>query len=44
VYHAWPADAVGDEFPGRLVWIDRLVFEGGKPDVRGPTCGAQAVP
>ncbi len=44
VYHAWPPDAVGSEFPGRVLWIDRLVFAGGKPDVRGPTCRAQPLP
>ena len=44
VYHAWPPDAVGSTLPGRLVWIDRIVWKGGKPDVLGPTCKAQAVP
>lgn len=44
VYHAWPPDAVGSEFPGRVLWIDRLVLEDGKPDIRGPTCGEQAPP
>jgi beta-xylosidase len=44
VYHAWPSDAVGSAFPGRLLWIDRLVFRNGRPDVRGPTCGPQPMP
>ncbi|MDP8910499.1 MAG: glycoside hydrolase family 43 protein [Actinomycetota bacterium] len=44
VYHAWPPDAVGSEFPGRVLWIDRLLWREGKPDVRGPTCGPQQVP
>ena len=43
-YHAWPPDAVGSEFPGRGLWIDRLVWRNGKPDVRGPTCGRQGLP
>ena len=44
VYHAWPADAVGQEPPGRHMWIDRLVWRGGKPVVRGPTGAPQPVP
>ena len=44
VYHAWPPDAVGSVFPGRLLWIDRLVWENGRPVVKGPTCGPQALP
>jgi beta-xylosidase len=44
VYHAWPPDAVNSEFPGRLMWIDRLEWKGGKPDVAGPTCRSQTVP
>ncbi len=41
VYHAWPADAV---LEARMLWVDRLVWEDGKPDVEGPTCKAQPVP
>ena len=44
VYHAWPPDAVGSDFPGRLVWIDRVRWENGKPVVKGPTCDRQALP
>ena len=44
VYHAWPPDAVGSVFPGRLVWIDRIVWSGGEPTVRGPTCRPQPLP
>ncbi|MDQ3778161.1 MAG: glycoside hydrolase family 43 protein [Actinomycetota bacterium] len=44
VYHAWPPDAVGSDFPGRVLWIDRLTWRGGRPDVRGPTCDAQPKP
>ena len=44
VYHAWPPDAIGSVLPGRVLWIDRLVFRQGKPDVRGPTCRPQPVP
>jgi beta-xylosidase len=43
-YHAWPPDAVNSEFPGRLMWIDRLEWKAGKPDVLGPTCRRQPPP
>jgi beta-xylosidase len=39
VYHAWDAALIY-----RQVWIDRLVFEGGKPVVQGPTVGPQPIP
>jgi beta-xylosidase len=44
LYHAWPPDAVGSTSPGRVLWLDRLVWRAGKPDVLGPTCGAQQRP
>ncbi len=44
VYHAWPRDTVGAVLPGRLLWIDRVSWQGGKPDVVGPTCKAQEAP
>ncbi len=44
VYHAWPPNAIGSVYPGRMMWIDRLEWEDGGPVVRGPTCDAQAVP
>jgi beta-xylosidase len=44
VYHAWPPDGIGNLSPGRVVWIDRITFAGGKPKVHGPTCGAQTLP
>ena len=44
VYHAWRPNAVGSVSPGRVLWIDRVVWEEGGPDVEGPTCKAQAVP
>jgi beta-xylosidase len=39
VYHAWD-----DSFLGRQVWIDELVFEGGKPVVKGPDLEPQPKP
>lgn len=43
-YHAWPPDAVGSVSPGRVFWIDKLVFKNGKPDVLGPTEKPQPLP
>jgi beta-xylosidase len=45
VYHAWDADLVGDARGGRRsLWVDRLVFEDGRPVVQGPTDEPQPVP
>ena len=44
VYHAWPPEQVGSVVPGRLMWIDRLLWQNGRPVVRGPTCRQQAAP
>jgi beta-xylosidase len=44
LYHAWNAGAVGDPTVGRQLWLDRLLWEHGKPVVHGPTCTAQPVP
>lgn len=43
-YHAWPPDAIGSSSPGRVLWIDRLLWKDGKPVVHGPTCGPQPLP
>ena len=40
-YHAWPASSGEEE---RELWLDRLVWEGGKPAVKGPTCRPQPAP
>jgi hypothetical protein len=37
-------DAVGQEPPGRFMWIDRLIWEDGKPVVQGPTSAPQPAP
>jgi beta-xylosidase len=39
VYHAWDPGLIY-----RQVWIDRLVFEGDRPVVTGPTTGPQPIP
>ena len=44
VYHAWPPDSVGAVDPGRVLWIDRLLWKDGTPDVAGPTCTPQDRP
>jgi beta-xylosidase len=44
-YHAWDASAVGYENKGiRTLWIDPLLFTGGKPQVEGPNDDPQPVP
>jgi len=41
VYHAWLPNHRGDK---RVLWIDKLDWQDGKPVVHGPTCTAQAAP
>ena len=41
VYHAWPADGAVD---ARMLWLDAVTWEDGRPVVNGPTCRAQPVP
>jgi beta-xylosidase len=41
VYHAWLPNHVGDK---RVMWIDRLDWEHGKPVAHGPTCSEQDAP
>jgi len=45
-YHAWLPNHIGDlpGSPGRLLWLDRLLWKNGKPVVHGPTCTAQTAP
>jgi hypothetical protein len=44
-YHAWDIALVGDQLGGRRsLWLDELVFEDGKPVVKGPDPGPQPVP
>ncbi len=45
VYHAWDSGLIGDSIGGRRsMWIDELVFEDGRPVVKGPDVGPQPVP
>jgi beta-xylosidase len=44
-YHAWDSGRIGDRLGGRrAMWIDELVFDGGKPTVLGPDAGPQDRP
>ena len=40
-YHARPGQEGGDK---RVLWLDKLLWEDGRPIVKGPTCGEQPVP
>ncbi len=42
VYHAW--ESPPGPKPRRFVWLDRLEWQDGKPDVLGPTTSPQPVP
>lgn len=44
VYHAWVPGKVGSVAPGRVLWLDRVEWRGGKPVTHGPTCKAQPAP
>jgi beta-xylosidase len=45
VYHAWDSGRIGDSLGGRrAMWIDELVFEAGKPFVKGPDSDPQPRP
>ncbi|MBM0226263.1 family 43 glycosylhydrolase [Micromonospora sp. ATA51] len=44
LYHAWPPGQEGSTDPGRQVWLDEVVWENGKPVVKGPTAAPQPRP
>jgi beta-xylosidase len=44
VYHAWEVTSAGTKASRRFLWIDRLVWEEGRPVVQGPTTEVQPVP
>jgi beta-xylosidase len=44
-YHAWDRAHIGYQMGGRrTMWIDELVFEDGKPVIKGPDAAPQPVP
>jgi beta-xylosidase len=44
VYHAWEVLNSGARGSRRFVWLDRITWDGGTPDVAGPTVGPQPAP
>ncbi|MFL5735316.1 MAG: glycoside hydrolase family 43 protein [Chloroflexia bacterium] len=44
VYHAWEVTSAGTRGSRRFMWIDRLDWKDGKPDVIGPTTDPQPAP
>lgn len=44
VYHVWEMLEGGRRGERRLVYLDRLIWEGGQPDVLGPTTDPQPAP
>lgn len=44
LYHAWEVSSAGVKTNRRFMWLDRLVWEAGVPDVLGPTTGTQPLP
>ena len=44
VYHAWEVASTGLKTSRRLMWIDRITWQDGKPDVQGPTTAPQPLP
>lgn len=44
VYHAWQVNSNGTITSNRQVWLDRLVWNDGKPSVEGPTRALQTAP
>ena len=44
VYHVWEITSAGLRGNARHMWMDKLVWEGDKPVVKGPTSGPQEVP
>ncbi len=44
VYHAWEVLSSGTRGGRRFMWIDQLVWEDGKPVLKGPTTDPQPMP
>lgn len=44
VYHAWDILASGIRSDNRFMWLDRLVWQDGKPVIAGPTTAPQPMP
>ena len=37
LYHAWQPGTEGAAEPGRQLWLDKVTWDGGRPQVHGPT-------
>lgn len=44
LYHAWQPGREGTADPGRQLWLDKVTWDGGKPQVQGPNGVAQPRP
>ncbi|RKR90283.1 glycosyl hydrolase family 43 [Micromonospora pisi] len=44
LYHAWQPGREGKADPGRQLWLDRVTWDGGRPQVHGPTAALQPRP
>jgi beta-xylosidase len=44
LYHAWEPTAVGEDPPGRYLWLDRVEWVDDGPVMRGPISAPQPVP
>ena len=44
VYHVWEVTSAGLRGNRRFMWLDRLVWNDGVPDIEGPTREPQARP
>jgi beta-xylosidase len=44
VYHAWNTTDDGQQGDSRLMWLDRITWQQGKPVIQGPTTEPQPIP
>jgi hypothetical protein len=44
LYHAWPADSIGADLPGRLLWLDPIQWAANLPKFDGPDAEPQKAP
>ena len=43
-YHAWEVTGAGLKSDRRLMWLDKVSWQNGKPVIEGPTTGPQPTP
>jgi beta-xylosidase len=44
IYHAWPADNIGSDLPGRELWLDPIQWVDDLPRFAGPNSAPQKAP